>query len=254
MENLFPSLLKNIGKILIMEVKSFFKIVFITVFIYSNNIYSQEDTCALNNLIEYHIIDKHLSYLLDSIIIEVSSFDRFRVLNRDFFVILCIEDTNEFHLIVSPYSCTQFYRTTLNMNDLYNGYLDKNGCLVLISTTRFEFANSFVEKTGHYSNIVFSNSDNLYDHLTPFPYSYFIKKNNEDFIIEESKYTDKESYFYIYKIKSSDTWKKLATKFHCSEQELKLDKKGKEKLIPCNYISIDFGFDNGRIISVMRGM
>lgn len=217
-------------------------------------VYSQNDTCFLGNLIEYRIVNEDFANFLDSTIEEISLLDEFKVLKSDLFTILYIVDTNNVRISITPYSYNQFNLQTFQRNDKFTGYLFLNGHLILVGMEKFESAKSLLEKTERYKEIRFVNNENIAYHVMPSRFVFYGELQNGIFsLIDEEYNTEKiKGCYYIYKIKSSDTWEKLTEKFQCSEIELKMKKDGDEKLVSGSYIYLKIIFANGQVEQVYR--
>jgi hypothetical protein len=203
--------------------KNMLRVMFLFMFfcVLQNKAFPQEDTCYLDYLQEFQIVNKKLYLFLDTTISKISNYDEFVIYNTDLFTIVTISDTNSLKVEITPCSYNQY--NSIFINDSIRGFSFIKNHLVLLVFGQNSTANAFVKRTNKKDSIRIIQSDNIAYHIMPARYKYYFTiKNNEWIINDYTKIIEQSDvWIYIYRVKKGDTWEKLAKKFHGPESEIK---------------------------------
>lgn len=215
-----------------------------------NKVFSQEDTCFLDFLPEYKIVNKELYQLLDTSISKISNYDEFVIYNTNLFAIVTILDTNSVIVEITPCSYNQY--NNLFINDSIKGFTFIKNHLVILVFNKSSTADVFVERTNKKDSISIIQSDNIYYHVMPAHYKYYLTKRNNEWIVNDYGNCKEQAdvWLYIYRVKKGDTWEKLANKFHVSESDIKFHPE--ERLCVGMYIEIRRWIDNNKKLHFER--
>lgn len=233
--------------------KTILKIIFLLVFIFSilqNKVFSQEDTCFLDHLPEFQIVNKKLYLFLDTTINKVSNYDEFVIYNTNLFTIVTVSDSNSLTVEITPCSYNQY--NSIFINDSIRGFSFIKNHLVVFVFNQMSIADIFVKQTDKKDSISIIQSDNIAYHTMPARYKYYFTiKNNEWISNDYTKVIEQSDvWLYVYRVKKGDTWEKLAKKFHSSEAEIKFHPK--EPLCVGMYIDIRIWIDENKKLHFER--
>jgi hypothetical protein len=230
-------------------IKKLFCIV-VVFFTLSNKVFSQNDTCLLDYLPEYRVVDKELYQLLDTLISKAANYDEFVMYNTNLFAIVTVWDTNSFNFQITPHSYNQY--NNISVKDSIRGFTFINDHLVIFVFGKSSIVDVFVEQTNKKDSIYIIQSDNMHYHVVPIHYKCFFTKNNNEWVMDEYGNCKEQSnaWFYFYRVQKGDTWEKLAKKFRCSESDIK--RHPKERLCVGMYIEVRIRIDNNRKLHCER--
>ncbi len=218
----------------------------------TSSCYSQiKDT--INDFTEYQVSNESMKHVLDSVINVASNCAYFNQLNKNFYIIADF-DSMRFSFRIYPHNVTTIclYKYNWRRFIVREGMCCYKNCYIyLLEHQSNSVLDDFFKPTGSSINIFLDKSDNIAEQSDPF--LYFFKM---DFSIENNKITSKERdeddqdhdwknrHYFEYLVQSGDTWRIIASKCGCSEDNLKKEYYEYERPIPGLLIVVKYIFDD----------